>query len=102
MLFGPDFVAAVRRRTSRRIDVHLMVSDADAWVPRFIEVGADMVTVHRRSMPGLVATLGSIRSAGAVPSLAVEVCEPVPPGAEVRPLDPAAPGNAAATGRARE
>ncbi|HEX2809824.1 MAG TPA: hypothetical protein VHN80_26980 [Kineosporiaceae bacterium] len=46
--------------------------------PGFIEVGADMVTVHRRSRPDLAAALASIRSAGAVPSLAVEVPEPVP------------------------
>jgi ribulose-phosphate 3-epimerase len=78
LLFGPDFVAAVRARTGRLIDVHLMVRDADVWVPRFIDVGADMVTVHRRSTPDLAATLASIRSAGAAPSLAVEVPEPVP------------------------
>lgn len=78
LLFGPDFVAAVRRRTTRRIDVHLMVRAADVWVPRFVEVGADMVTVHRRSTPDLLRTLAAIRDAGAVPSLAVEVPEPVP------------------------
>jgi len=78
LLFGPDFVAAVRRRTMRPIDVHLMVSDADAWVPRFIDAGADMVTVHRRSTPDLQRILAAIRGDGAVPSLAVEVPEPVP------------------------
>ena len=79
LLFGPDFVAAVRKRTAKLLDVHLMVRDADPWATRFLDVGADMVTVHRRSTPDVEATLDAIAAAGAVPSLAVETDEQIPP-----------------------
>jgi ribulose-phosphate 3-epimerase len=77
LLFGPDLVAALRARTTTLLDVHLNVSDPDFWAPRFIEAGADMVTVQSGASKDIAATLGSIRSAGAQPSLGLEVHEPV-------------------------
>jgi len=77
LLFGPDVVAALRARTTTLLDVHLNVSDPDFWAPRFIEAGADMVTVQSGASNDIAATLGSIRSAGAQPSLGLEVHEPV-------------------------
>jgi ribulose-phosphate 3-epimerase len=77
LLFGPDVVAALRARTTTLLDVHLNVSDPDYWAPRFIEAGADMVTVQSGASNDIAATLGSIRSAGAQPSLGLELHEPV-------------------------
>lgn len=75
LLFGPDFVAAVRKRTRRPIDVHLMVSDADHWARRFIDVGADMVSVQTVNCHSVEESLESIRSQGAKASLGVETHE---------------------------
>jgi ribulose-phosphate 3-epimerase len=77
LLFGPDLVAALRARTTTLLDVHLNVSDPDFWAPRFIEAGADMVTVQSGASKDIASTLGSIRSAGAKPSLGLELHEPV-------------------------
>ena len=77
LLFGPDFVAALRKRTSLPLDVHLNVTDPDHWARRFIDVGADMVTVQRRPCPDVRATLQLIRDQGAQPSLGIEVDESV-------------------------
>ena len=77
LLFGPDLVASLRARTATPLDVHLNVSDPDFWAPRFIEAGADMVTVQSGASPDIATTLGSIRSAGARPSLGLELHEPV-------------------------
>jgi ribulose-phosphate 3-epimerase len=78
LLFGPDFVAAVRARTRKTIDVHLMVDDADTWIPIFVEAGADMVTVHRRSTSCLHDTIDHIVSLGASASIAIEIDEALP------------------------
>lgn len=75
LLFGPDFVSALRKRTSLPLDVHLNVTDPDHWARRFIDVGADMVTVQSRPCPDVHQTLGLIRDAGASPSLGIEVDE---------------------------
>lgn len=75
LLFGPDFVAALRRRTRLPIDVHLNVTDPDHWATRFIDRGADMVTVQSGASRDIRATLEAIRGQGARPSLGVETRE---------------------------
>jgi ribulose-phosphate 3-epimerase len=77
LLFGPDFVRALRKRTDATLDVHLMVQEADLWVEPFIEAGADMVTVHLKSTPDLVKTLSKIGSLGARPSIGLSMYDPV-------------------------
>ncbi len=64
--FGPEMVATVRRHTGLPLDVHLMIENADHYVPRFVEAGANSITVHvesesRHDVPG---TLKQIRQAG--------------------------------------
>jgi ribulose-phosphate 3-epimerase len=44
--FGPAVVKTVRKLTSLPLDVHLMIEHADHFVPRFIEAGANSITVH--------------------------------------------------------
>jgi ribulose-phosphate 3-epimerase len=77
LLFGPDFVAALRKRTALPLDVHLNVTDPDHWARRFIDVGADMVTVQSTPCPDVHRTLQLIRDAGVQPSLGIEVDEQI-------------------------
>ncbi len=79
LLFGPDLVAALRRRTALPLDIHLNVTDPDHWARRFLDVGADMVTVQRRPCRDVHATLRLIRDRGGRPSLGIEVDEPIEP-----------------------
>lgn len=76
LLFGPDFVAALRKRTSKLIDVHLNVTDPDYWAGRFADAGADMITVQSGASPDIRRTLTDIRDRGVQPSLGLEVHEP--------------------------
>lgn len=119
LLFGPDVVAALRKRTTTLLDIHLNVSEPDFWAPRFIEAGADMVTVQSGASSDIATTLGSIRAAGARPSLGLELHEPVdraqalfgtvdrvlvmgtPIGVKGAELDPSAPGRVSALVEAR-
>jgi ribulose-phosphate 3-epimerase len=64
--FGPDVVRLVRKETSLPLDVHLMIEHADHYVPRFIEAGANSITVHveREAKHDVEKTLQQIRDAG--------------------------------------
>ncbi|HEY2801120.1 MAG TPA: ribulose-phosphate 3-epimerase [Chthoniobacterales bacterium] len=44
--FGPAVVQTIRGLTSLPLDVHLMIERADHYVPRFVEAGANSITVH--------------------------------------------------------
>ena len=44
--FGPAVVKTVRKLTTLPLDVHLMIKHADHFVPRFVDAGANSMTVH--------------------------------------------------------
>ena len=44
--FGPAIVDLVRKETKLPLDVHLMIEHPDHYVPRFVEAGANSITVH--------------------------------------------------------
>ena len=64
--FGPEVVRLVRKETSLPLDVHLMIEHADHYVPRFVEAGANSITVHvePEAKHDVVKTLQKIRDAG--------------------------------------
>lgn len=64
--FGPGIVGMVRGLTSLPLDVHLMIEHADHYVPRFIQAGANSITVHvePEAKHSVVQTLQQIREGG--------------------------------------
>ncbi len=58
---GPPIVEALRKVTSLPLDVHLMMTNPDAFIPEFVEAGADIVTVHVEACPHLHRTVHSIK-----------------------------------------
>jgi ribulose-phosphate 3-epimerase len=73
LLFGLDFVAALRRRTKKALDVHLMLTHTDAWIDRYAEAGSNLLTVHRKFCRDVSATLLQIQSQGVQAGLVVEL-----------------------------
>ncbi len=62
--FGPAMIEAVHATNDIFLDVHLMISRPDHYLPRFIEAGADLITVHVESNHDVADTLKRIRKAG--------------------------------------
>jgi ribulose-phosphate 3-epimerase len=64
--FGPSILGFVRKQTTLPLDVHLMIEHADHYVPRFVEVGANSITVHvePEAKQDVAKTLQQIRDAG--------------------------------------
>lgn len=61
---GPLIVEAVRPVTDLPLDVHLMISNPDAYIEAFAKAGADIITVHAEACPHLHRTIQLIRSYG--------------------------------------
>jgi len=83
--FGPAIVGFVRKQTKLPLDVHLMIEHPDHYVPRFIEAGANSITVHVESEAkhDVAKTLQQIRDAGCRAGLTLN---PATPFAAVEPL----------------
>ena len=69
MTFGPMIVQAIRRITTLPLDLHLMISNADAYLDAYKEAGADLLTVHVEACPHLWRTLEHIRSLAVRPGI---------------------------------
>ena len=64
LTLGPPVVAALRKVTKMPLDCHLMVVDPDPLAQAFIDVGADLVTVHAEACTHLDRSLQAIRARG--------------------------------------
>ena len=76
--FGPAVVALARKHTALPLDVHLMIQRPDHYVPRFVEAGANSITVHvePEAKHDVAATLAQIRAAGCRPGLTLNPATP--------------------------
>ena len=62
--FGPPVVQAVRGRTGKVFDCHLMIEPPEPYLAAFAEAGADIITVHAEATRHLDRTLQAIRDLG--------------------------------------
>lgn len=61
---GPLVVEAVRKVTSLPLDVHLMITEPDRYIPDFAAAGADIIVVHAEACWHLHRTVQLIKSLG--------------------------------------
>jgi len=62
--FGPVIVSTLNRITDLPLDVHLMIMNADTYIPKFAEAGADYITVHQEAAPHLHRSIDFIKEHG--------------------------------------
>lgn len=64
LTIGPPVVEALRKVTTLPLDVHLMMTNPDAFIGEFAEAGADYLTVHVETCPHLHRTVQLIKEHG--------------------------------------
>ena len=74
--FGPAMVQTIHASNDIFLDVHLMISRPDHYLPRFIAAGADCITVHVEAEHDVSETLERIREAGCLAGLALNPATP--------------------------
>jgi ribulose-phosphate 3-epimerase len=77
LTIGPPVVASIRRITGLPLDVHLMISEPDRYIERFIEAGADALSVHQETVPHLNRTVNLIKELGASAGVALNPATPL-------------------------
>jgi ribulose-phosphate 3-epimerase len=74
---GPPVVKSIKQVTRLPLDVHLMISDPDKYIPAFAEAGAAMLTVHAEATVHLDRTLNFIRSQNVLVGVSLNPATPV-------------------------
>ncbi|MBO6917794.1 MAG: ribulose-phosphate 3-epimerase [Rhizobiaceae bacterium] len=62
--FGPPIIKAVRDRTDKVFDCHLMIEPCDPFLNAFADAGCDIITVHAEATKHLDRSLQAIRALG--------------------------------------
>ena len=62
--FGPPLIKAVRNRTQKVFDCHLMIEPVDPFLAAFADAGCDIITVHAEATKHLDRSLQAIRDLG--------------------------------------
>ena len=75
--FGLTLVEAIRKITDLTLDVHLMISNPQEYLARYVEAGADLLSFHVETVPDAGPLLEEIRSLGVGAGLVLNPPTPV-------------------------
>lgn len=74
---GAPIIKALRNKTKKVFDVHLMVKNPCRFIDDFIDAGADIITVHYEAETHIDRTLNYIKSKGVKAGIAINPGTPV-------------------------
>jgi ribulose-phosphate 3-epimerase len=78
LTIGPPVVASLRKTIPDvTFDCHLMIENADEFIPAFAEAGANWISVHQEACVHLDRTLHLIESHGCKPGVVINPATPV-------------------------
>jgi len=75
--FGFPVMKAVQKFSKKFVDVHLMIVEPEKYVEEFIELGADLVSVHYEACTHLNRTINLIQDKGAKAGVVLNPATPV-------------------------
>jgi len=76
LTIGPGLIAALRPRTKLPFDCHLMISEPQKYIGKFLDAGANMISIHIEAEPHLQRALQMIRDGGARAGIAINPATP--------------------------
>jgi ribulose-phosphate 3-epimerase len=71
LTIGPAIVKACRAHSAKLFDCHLMIEQPQLYIERFLEAGAQMISIHIEAEAHLQRALQLIRSGGAKAGIAL-------------------------------
>ncbi len=77
LTFGFPILKQIRAKTTKVMDVHLMITNAEQYIDQYIEAGADYLTVHYEAVYHLHRCLAAIREKGAKAGVSLNPHTPV-------------------------
>jgi ribulose-phosphate 3-epimerase len=75
--FGPAVVKSLLGKTGLPFDVHLMIENADRFIPEFVTAQTEYIVVHQEACVQLGRTLDLIRDLGVKPGVALNPATPI-------------------------
>ena len=71
LTFGPALCKAIRPHVKTVMDVHLMISPVESYIPAYVDAGAVIITAHYEATPHPHRAMQAIRAAGCKAGIAL-------------------------------
>ncbi len=75
--FGLPIIEQIKKVAEKPLDVHLMISNAEMYIKRYADAGADNLTVHYEAVNHLHRTVMEIKDYGMKASVSLNPATPV-------------------------
>ncbi|MDI9308591.1 MAG: ribulose-phosphate 3-epimerase [Limnohabitans sp.] len=75
--YGMPVIEAIKKHTTKPLDVHLMIEKPERYIEEFARIGADIITVHYESTIHLHRTLRQIKATGCKAGVVLNLTTPV-------------------------
>ena len=75
--FGMPVVKAIRKMTSKPLDVHLMITEPERHIEKFIEIGSDIISFHIEATNKLEENINLIKSKNVKVGIAINPDTPI-------------------------
>ena len=75
--FGMPVVKAIRQMTSKPRDVHLMITEPERYIEKFIEIGSDIISFHIEATNKLEENISLIKSNNVKAGIAINPDTPI-------------------------
>ena len=75
--FGIPIVKAIRKMTSKPLDVHLMITEPERYIEKFIEIGSDIISFHIEATNKLEENISLIKSKNVKVGIAINPDTPI-------------------------
>ena len=75
--FGMPVIKSIKKIAAKPLDIHLMIMEPDRYIKTFVELGADILTVHYEACNHLHRSIEKIKSFGIKSGVAINPHTPV-------------------------
>ncbi len=75
--FGMPVVKAIRKMTSKPLDVHLMITKPERYIQKFIDLGSDIISFHIEATDKLEENISLITSENVKAGIAINPDTPI-------------------------
>ena len=75
--FGMPIVKAIRKMTSKPLDVHLMITKPERYIEKFIDLGSDIISFHIEATDKLDENINLIKSKNVKAGIAINPDTPI-------------------------
>ena len=75
--FGMPIVKSIRKMTSKPLDVHLMITQPERYIEKFIDIGSDIISFHIEATNKLEENISLIKSKNVKAGIAINPDTPI-------------------------